>query len=192
MENEMQPSFDYRQYDRIWQRVDPELNPYPEARAAMASGCVSESAAPAAELPCCMASASGAQLELLRGFIEGELEDRRTYLTYARCAPGLGARQTLQQIAREEGMHARRLLSVYFLITGECYKPVMPVGRIAVAPWCELLRTRWHEESCGSLAYRRAAKEANDECLAGILQDLSADEARHARRLLCLLEQSLA
>lgn len=27
---------DYQQYDRIWQRVSPELDPYPEVRAAMA------------------------------------------------------------------------------------------------------------------------------------------------------------
>ena len=32
--NQAAPSvYDYRQYDRIWRRVSPELDPYPEIRA---------------------------------------------------------------------------------------------------------------------------------------------------------------
>ena len=27
------PAYDYRMYDRIWQRVSPDLEPYPELRA---------------------------------------------------------------------------------------------------------------------------------------------------------------
>lgn len=29
--------YDYRKYDRVWQRVSPQENPYPEARAAAES-----------------------------------------------------------------------------------------------------------------------------------------------------------
>ena len=29
--------YDYRSYDRVWQRVDPSLNPYPEVRGSAAA-----------------------------------------------------------------------------------------------------------------------------------------------------------
>lgn len=38
MDNEL---YDYRKYDQIWQRVNPQENPYPEARGSAAASAVS-------------------------------------------------------------------------------------------------------------------------------------------------------
>ncbi len=47
----MPADYDYRQYDRIWKRVAPDLNPYPEVRAGENSAPAEETPSPAAETP---------------------------------------------------------------------------------------------------------------------------------------------
>ena len=80
MENELyaaqNAAYDYRRCARVWQRVDPTLNPYPDVRAAAAmaadtSGDGLSAAERNAELtlpgaqadPCCMGTASLESLE---------------------------------------------------------------------------------------------------------------------------------
>ena len=98
MEQTPQNTFDYDSCRRVWQRVSPELDPYPAGEGS--AGC------PAAPAP---------DLKRLQELIEGELGDRRAYLCAARCAPHPAARRTLQRMAADEGVHARRLLAVYYL-----------------------------------------------------------------------------
>ena len=209
--------YDYRQYDRVWQRVAPNLEPYPGMRQSPDSKNSSAEAAPAAapansttmmapvsqqtsaaqtaqegqlpgaaQNPCCMGSAAAEMLEVLTGFVEEELGDRRYYLALARQAP-VWARQRLRDIAADEGGHARRLLAVYFLITGECYRPTINCDRICLPGWCAALRERYHEEACGGYNYRRASQETLDPCLHQLLLAFSQDEYRHANAMLCLL-----
>ncbi|MCF2663926.1 ferritin-like domain-containing protein [Oscillibacter valericigenes] len=207
--------YDFRQYDRIWQRVAPTLEPYPSpGRGSSAqkepaepvsrtepaqapettltpAQVLQESTLPGAERnPCCMGSAAAEMLEVLTGFVEGELADQRYYQTLARQAPSW-ARQQLRDIAADEGSHARRLMAVYFLITGECYRPTIHCDRIYLPGWCAALRERYHEEACGGLNYVRAAEGTTDPCLARLLDELSADEYRHADTMLRMLERSL-
>ena len=124
--------YDYRQYDRVWQRVAPNLEPYPGMRqspesqnspaeaapaaapanhtaAIMAPAAQQPSAAQtkqesqlpgAAQNPRCMGSAAAEMLEVLTGFIEEELGDRRYYLALSRQAP-VWARQRLRDIAAD-------------------------------------------------------------------------------------------
>lgn len=199
-------TYDYRQYDRIWQRVAPNLEPYPSVRpaeGAVVPAMAEQPAAPApapktpedqlpgAETdPCCMGSAAAEMLEVLTGFIEEELSDRRYFLALARQAPSW-ARQRLREIANDEGVHARRLMAVYYLITGECYRPAISTERIYVGRWCAAVRERYHGEACNGLNYARAADGTTDPCLAKLLNDLSADEYRHAEELMRMLERSL-
>ena len=207
--------YDFRQYDRIWQRVAPTLEPYPspgresavqqepaeaapQAETGQMFGAAltpaqvrQESTLPGAERnPCCMGSAAAEMLEVLTGFVEGELADQRYYQTLARQAPAW-ARQQLRDIAADEGSHARRLLAVYFLITGECYRPIISCDRIYLPGWCAALRERYHEEACGGLNYARAAEGTTDLCLDRLLNELSADEYRHADTMMRMLERSL-
>lgn len=198
--------YDYRQYDRIWQRVAPNLEPYPSVRppeGAVVPAMAEQPAVPApvpetpadqlpgAEMdPCCMGSAAAEMLEVLTGFIEEELSDRRYFLALARQAPAW-ARQRLREIANDEGVHAKRLMAVHYLITGECYRPAISTERIYVGRWCAAVRERYHGEACNGLNYARAADGTTDPCLARLLNDLSADEYRHAEELMRMLERSL-
>lgn len=160
----------------IWQRVNPGLQPYP----AEADGVN----------VCCMGVNAQEDVEVIKGFIEEELADRRSYLACASLAPSPAARQLMRRLAAEEGGHARRLMGVYYLVTGQVYCPAVSCGgEKCPGSWRELLRLRYHQESCGGLNYRRAGDETTDECLGEIFLELSKDEYRHARQVLGLLEK---
>ena len=204
MENELSAAqnaaYDYRRCARVWQRVDPTLNPDPDVRAtaAMAADTPGDGLSAAernAELtlpgaqadPCCMGTAALESLEVLQGFIREELADRRTYLFLARRAPTAEARQMFRAIASDEGRHARRLLAAVYLITGERYCPAICYPPLRCDGYCAALRERYHEEVCGGFNYRRASQETLDPCLQQLLLAFSQDEYRHANAMLCLL-----
>lgn len=193
--------YDFRQHDRIWQRVAPQLEPFPELRQqpaalpAMAdSGSAPSSASAelpgAAPDPCCMGSAAAESLDVLTGFVEESLADRQELLALARRAPHW-ARQPLRDMAADEAAHARRLMAVYYLITGGCYRPAVLHQSAPAANWCAALRQRYHTEACNGLNFARAAEGTTDPCLRALLNELSAAEYRHAEQLLQMLERSL-
>ena len=204
MENELSAAqnaaYDYRRCARVWQRVDPTLNPYPDVRAAAAMAADTpgdglsaaernaELTLPGAQAdPCCMGTAALESLEVLQGFIREELADRRTYLFLARRAPTAEARQMFRAIASDEGRHARRLLAAVYLITGERYCPAICYPPLRCDGYCAALRERYHEEVCGGFNYRRASQETLDPCLQQLLLAFSQDEYRHANAMLGLL-----
>ena len=204
MENELSAAqnaaYDYRRCARVWQRVDPPLDPYPDVRAAAAMAADTpddglsaaernaELTLPGAQAdPCCMGTAALESLEVLQGFIREELADRRTYLFLARRAPTAEARQVFRAIASDEGRHARRLLAAVYLITGERYCPAICYPPLRCDGYCAALRERYHEEACGGYNYRRASQETLDPCLQQLLLAFSQDEYRHANAMLCLL-----
>lgn len=204
MENELSAAqnaaYDYRRCARVWQRVDPTLDPYPDVRAAAAMAADTpgdglsaaernaELTLPGAQAdPCCMGTAALESLEVLQGFIREELADRRTYLFLARRAPTAEARQVFRAIASDEGRHARRLLAAVYLITGERYCPAICYPPLRCDGYCAALRERYHEEVCGGFNYRRASQETLDPCLQQLLLAFSQDEYRHANVMLCLL-----
>lgn len=204
MENELSAAqnaaYDYRRCARVWQRVDPTLDPYPDVRAAAAMAADTpgdglsaaernaELTLPGAQAdPCCMGTAALESLEVLQGFIREELADRRTYLFLARRAPTAEARQVFRAIASDEGRHARRLLAAVYLITGERYCPTICYPPLRCDGYCAALRERYHEEVCGGFNYRRASQETLDPCLQQLLLAFSQDEYRHANAMLCLL-----
>ena len=204
MENELSAAqnaaYDYRRCARVWQRVDPTLDPYPDVRAAAAMAAdtpgdglsaaerTAELTLPGAQAdPCCMGTAALESLEVLQGFIREELADRRTYLFLARRAPTAEARQVFRAIASDEGRHARRLLAAVYLITGERYCPAICYPPLRCDGYCAALRERYHEEVCGGFNYRRASQETLDPCLQQLLLAFSQDEYRHANAMLCLL-----
>lgn len=204
MENELSAAqnaaYDYRRCARVWQRVDPTLDPYPDVRAAAAMAADTpgdglsaaernaELTLPGAQAdPCCMGTVALESLEVLQGFIREELADRRTYLFLARRAPTAEARQVFRAIASDEGRHARRLLAAVYLITGERYCPAICYPPLRCDGYCAALRERYHEEVCGGFNYRRASQETLDPCLQQLLLAFSQDEYRHANAMLCLL-----
>lgn len=195
--------YDFRRYDRVWQRVAPDLEPYPGGNTAVPvqqpqvepepvpALARQESQLPgAAQNPCCMGSAAAEMLEVLTGYIEEEMADRRYFLTMSRQAPSW-ARQRLRDIAADEGAHARRLMAAHYLITGQCYRPAIAGGAVSVGRWCPALRERYHIEACSGMNYARSADGTTDPCLAKLLNELSADEYRHAEELMAMLERAI-
>lgn len=170
---------DYLHCDRVWQRVAPELEPYPQVRGVVPT--VTESCCPRRRRE---------MAESLGDFIEHELADRQAYCEQMRAAPP-AARRVLRQLAEEEGGHARRLMGLYYMMTGQCYHRAVPAADGECLPWCAFLRRRYEEECAGGYAYARAAEEAEDECLRRVLLRMAADEYRHAELLLQLLEGNL-
>lgn len=205
--------YDFRQYDHIWERVAPGLEPYPTPRQEGTAPAISpaasvqeparvsdaapslqtrqESMLPGAEPnPCCMGTAAAEMLNVLVGFIEEELGDQRVYQAMTRQAPSW-ARQRMREMAAAEGEHAKRLMAVYYLITGECYRPVISTDRICLGRWCAALRERYHAAACNGMNYVRAAEGTTDPCLSRLLKGLGAEEDRHADMLLGMLQRSL-
>ncbi len=183
MEKRNETDRDYLQYDRIWQRVAPELNPYPEAREALAAH--KQQPAPPQKEPASEETVSLTQLESLIGMA---LTARCTYLRYARCAPHAQGRCTLQQMAGETGEDARRLMSYYYVTTGKCYQaPCRRKDESPLLPWCQILR-KFYQEECRSAEYcRKMAEHTEDRCLQEILTDMAEACHKRAAALLRLL-----
>ena len=167
-------ALDYESCRRVWRRVSPELDPYPEEGGA--SDC------PAAPAP---------DLKGLQELIEEELGDRRAYLEAARRAPNPAARRMMQRMADREGAHARQLLAVYYLACGQCYRPALAAGQGERLPWRQALRQRYHQAVWVARQYDQAARGADDPCLSRLLEDLSREERCQARQLMALLEQNI-
>ena len=198
--------YDFRQYDRLWQRVAPGLEPYPaeqtdQPAASESSGQAAPAMTPAQdrqasllpgaeENPCCMGTAAMEMLQVLTGFAEEELEDQRQLQALSRRAPSW-ARQRLREMAAESGARAKRLLAVHYLITGECYRPSIVCQRIAGTPWCAALRERYHVAACTGMNYARAADGTTDVCLGRLLEEMSSGAYRQADSLLAMLERSM-
>lgn len=248
-----QEVYDFRQYDRIWQRVAPNLEPYPgmtagqtasvqqeapaqqtasvqqtapiqqtasagQAASVQAGAAASTAPVPSAPVPavsavsaaaaseaamtpvdqlpgaeknpCCMGTAAGEMLDVITGYIEAALSDRRYLLALTRQAP-VWARQTLRDIASDLQAQARQLLAAHYLITGQCYRPSVSTERIYVGRWCPALRERYHAAACSGFNYARSADDTTDPCLARLLQDLSGQSYAHAEDIMNLLQRSL-
>lgn len=136
----------------------------------------------------CLGRGSEQYADLLREMIDGETEDFRTYQALARRAGGAGAR-LLGAMAADERRHAKRLGTAYFLITGERYQSPNQNGSRPPMDLMNGLREQFIQEQRGSSAYQGAAQETADPCLRQLYQELSREEAAHARMIRSLLEQ---
>lgn len=202
--------YDYRQYDRVWQRVAPTLEPYPKVEVpamaklpgqptpetnqnseAVSSSQTAEEQFPGAQAdPCCMGSAAEEMLPVMEGFIEVELSDRRYYMAFARQAPSW-ARQQLRELSAAAGARAKRLMAAYYLTTGRCYQASISNDRIFIGQWCSALRERYHVEACNAMNYLRAADGTTDACLVRLLNELGEESYRNADQIMALLERAL-
>ncbi len=215
--------YDFRQYDRIWQRVAPNLEPYPgmsvQQTASVQPAARMEAAAPAAPAasglpaapespavpvpagsmaslpgaernPCCMGTEAAEMLNVIAGYIEAALSDRRYLLALARQAPSW-ARKDLRDMAADLQDQARRLMAAHYLITGQCYRPSVSTERIYVGRWCPALRERYHAAACSGLNYARSAEDAIDPCLTKLFEEMSKQSYGHAETLMGLLQRSL-
>ena len=181
---------DYRRYDRIWQRVSPELTPYPEARAAQSGGTPERRPAKPSSPPAPPDAVPGTA-ELLQGFLREELADAQTYRYLAGQSPTAEGRRLMQRLAADETAHVKTLQAAYFLLTGETYRVTVVLPPQPRLLWRDRLREQYQASSRDGAAYEHAAEETRDKCLRQMFEQLSKDEYRHAELLRGLIEKTL-
>lgn len=202
---------DYARYDRIWQRVAPGMNPYPQARAAnqaaeqtvqmMAppvNGTSQQSSAarnqllmlPGAESnPCCMGSEAQELSLVVEGFAQEEKVDSITFMQLARYAPNRSAAMVLRELGKYAEQRSKELGAAYYLITGEQKKFDSAGVVLPRLPYRELLRQRYHDTACNAFNYARAQDATPDPCLQRLLGTFSKESYRDADQVLKLLAQ---
>lgn len=119
--------------------------------------------------------------------LEGELEDAMIYEQLS-CRVHGRARQTLLQLAMQERQHAKKLETVYYLMTGKKPCPDRP-KRPCIACTNEALRERYIQEGKGSESYKALAEKAGS--FSKLLLELACDEEHHAQKLLGVLQACL-
>ena len=77
-------------------------------------------------------------------------------------------------------LHVRKLMAACYLITGQCCQPAAQTVQPQESGWAQLLREFYHEESCDSINYRRAAEETTDLCLAALFRELGEESQTQA------------
>ena len=175
------PAYDYRLYDRIWQRVSPDLAPYPELR----NGEGGE--APGNVEGCCLGEAALPSLGALEEFFAMELAESRCFRALASRVCRRDARDVLRRMADEKCRAARHLAAACYLLTGRCPNASVAVERRRWPSLAQALRSCWHQESCNGLRYQQAAAESGDRCLEELLEGLSRQSYRRAEEILSLL-----
>lgn len=192
------PAYDYRLYDRIWQRVSPDLVPYPELREedncqGSAAGGLAAPRREGGEAPgngeegCCLGEAALPSLETLEEFFAMELAESRCFRALASRVCRRDARDLLRRMADEKCRAARHLAAACYLLTGRCPNMSVAVERRRWPSLAQALRSCWHQESCNGLRYQQAAAESGDRCLEELLKGLSRQSYRRAEEILSLL-----
>ena len=205
--------FDREVFERVWRRVMPEDRPdcpfvldqaAPEQETAPPEAprevprtapeectpvpALAQSVPPQENDVPCLGMSSAVYGALLQQFIDHELADFRTYQQLSRRAPGTGGK-VLASMASDERRHAKRLSTVYFLITGVRYWPIERPAPALNSTYPAVLRERFGEEQRGELAYLAAAEETADPCLRELYLELAGDENTHAWLIRGILEQ---
>lgn len=186
---------EYRSYDRVWQRVSPQLNPYPELRGPRPlpdeRPLPERRPACGPGEPCCMGPVSETELDALRAAVGEELEDAQVYRYLSRQAPAPAARHALRAMAEEEAGHARSLRAMLFLLSGETLHMNVPLPPQNRLPWRDRLRELCRRELDSGTQYLQLSRQTRDTCLRRLYRRMSRDEFNHADRLRGLLEQAL-
>ena len=87
---------------------------------------MAEASLPGAERnPCCMGTEALTDTDVLTGFVEEELFLQREFQALSQETP-LWVRPSLRTFAGNSSARARRLMAVYYLITGKIYEPALP------------------------------------------------------------------
>ncbi len=199
---EPSPAYDYRVYDRVWQRVAPGTDPFsqePDAGMAVPAP-ASQTAAPvpaqeggggnlpgAEPNPCCMGTEARESLEVLESFLQEEMAESRCCQALACRAGNREAARLLRQAASEKRTAARELCAAYFLITGNRYTPAVSVERLCWENLHQALRACYHQDACNGFNYQRASEETMDICLRKLFARLSEQSYRRAEALMALL-----
>lgn len=185
--------YDFEAYDRVWQRVFPELTPYPvqeQPPLNLPDLPANEQVGqlPGAERnPCCMGTEAQQSIHVIEGFTENEIALCRFYKEFARCVSNRKSACAIQKLQEMQLEHVRRLKAIYYLITGQCMVLRRQLTMPAITNYCDTLRAAYHEETCSSFNYYRAAVGAPDPCLRALFERLGGAKARQAEMVIEML-----
>lgn len=185
--------YDFEAYDRVWQRVFPELTPYPvqeQPPLNLPDLPANEQVGqlPGAERnPCCMGTEAQQSIHVIEGFTENEIALCRFYKEFARCVSNRKSASAIQKLQEMQLEHVRRLKAIYYLITGQCMVLRRQLTMPAITNYCDTLRAAYHEETCSSFNYYRAAVGAPDPCLRALFERLGGAKARQAEMVIEML-----
>lgn len=182
---EQREELDPRRCDAVWQRVAPDLNPYPEVRAAAL-----EQPRTAAEAKREEGQYAAVTPEMLAAAVEDALSARRAYLAHARAAGGSAGR-ALAQLASDSARHACRLRGLYYLLTGRCYRPFAVCGQAEILGLCPFLRRRYQLAVETAARYDGWAETMADGCMASAVRGMADGMRCQAATLMGLLESRL-
>jgi len=186
-------TYDYRLYDRIWQRVSPELVPYPALRSGEEPAPAAPPAPDAPALPgalpdpCCMGSGAVDDVAVLEAFAAQELAQRHCYLALAGNVCRRDVQRLLRQMAEEKQAAFRQLHAALYLIDGSCRQDEMHVEPVRWRCLADALRSCYHREACDGFNYQRAADGTPDPCLQRLLRQLGEKAFGRAESIMSLL-----
>lgn len=196
--------YDYRLYDQIWRRVSPELDPYPEVRAALSAQKILQQPPaepamppvpvreePVEEICGCMCDAARRDLAALERLIEEELAQSQHCLHLARRVRNPSAARFFCRAGLEKGKAAQRLLTVCFLITGQRLAPHITAEPRTWSCLADAIRAFYHQESRGACRYRQGAESTGDVCLRKLLEQMGQQADDRAEAAMELLETIL-
>ena len=169
-------TYDYRMYDRIWQRVSPDLDPYPDVRAANAAGAQNAAATPPVSAPAPAAPAP-------------KLETPAVPVAVDTPAPAAPVQSGAAAAAGGKQCAAQEMCTAYYLITGQCYTPTITVEQMRWDNLAAALRSCYHQEACNGFNYARAAEGTTDLCLQKLFTRLSQQAYQRADEVMCALGQ---
>jgi len=152
--------------DAVWQRILPDMDPYPEIR---------REAAKRAENSREMKIGEN---DILR-YIEDELRDRYCYMALSRKGRTKAEMRCLASIGAAEACHGKKLEAAYFIMTGK--HPCVPAPKLPkICCFTDTLRQQYYEEIKAHREYLQAAQKAEDERVKELLECIAAEEAAHA------------
>ena len=187
--------YDFRLHDRIWERVSPELTPFPELRGetsgALTPRRTAELQLPGAEAdPCCLGSAAAASVDVLKGFLREERQILRLLRALIRCAPTRESCAALEKLQKSSQEILRRISAVCYLIEGRWPAREASDRRTGTVCWQEGLRMAYHFEVCAAMNYTRAGEETVDPCLSRLLKKIGQEKYARSDRVLNLLSET--
>ena len=200
------PAYDYRMYDRVWQRVAPGTDPFsqepdagmtvpetspapvPQTAAPVPAQEGGEGNLPGAEPnPCCMGTEAKESLEVLESFLQEEMAESRCCQALSCRVGNREAARLLRRAASEKRAAARELCAAYYLTTGSRYTSAVTVERLCWENLPQALRACYHQEACNGFNYQRASEEAEDICLQKLFARLGEQSYSRAEALMALL-----
>lgn len=125
--------------------------------------------------------------DIIGNLIDMEYSGTVYYKAMARSTRSRWAKDMFARLYYMEYAHMQRLQTEYFILTGDTKRTSR--GNIAISSLLAALRQRYSAEREEMDAYKKASLKIPDKRLAGIMEEMSAEEAGHIRIIFGMIEK---